>query len=183
MEEPGNVTPAPAQQPQTPQTPLDPRFVMERSIRGGGSWFYWIAAMTLINTISAQLKISGHFVIGAFATQLFDYLAVGGKHAVIKIIMIGLSLFITGIYAAMGVFSLKKQTWAFITGLVLYALDTLLMFAVVKLSGGSLRSILFSIVFHAWALYGIVIGLKANIAFNKLQPVPVVEENQVPVEV
>lgn len=153
---------------QTPQTQNDPALPLQRAIQSGGSWFYWIAALTLINTITAQLKVSGQFVVGAFFTQLFDYFATIAKSPGAKTMMIGMSLIVIAIYAIMGVYSVRKQTWAFVVGLILYGLDTLLMIGMVFLSKEGLGSVLFSILFHIFALLGIINGLRACVAISKL---------------
>lgn len=163
-------TPQPAPAP-APAPQLDPTVVakmqLHRTITSGAHWFYWIAALSLINSIIAFANGGTHFVIGLGVTQIIDTFPKelgGGTPG--KIIALLCSLLVLCIYVLLGFFAVKRQRWAFISGIILYTLDSLIF-----LAGPDFLSI----GFHAFALYGIVGALRAHNALSAMEvPPPVV---------
>src|SRR6266516_3067348 len=49
--------------------------VLEKQLKGGGSWFYWIAGLTLVNAVMALSGSGTRFILGLGLTQIFDKLA------------------------------------------------------------------------------------------------------------
>jgi len=96
----------------------------------GASWFYWIAALSLVNSIVAITGNDWRFIFGLGITQVLDEL---GNHfgGAAKFVALGLNLVVAGIFVLFGVFAHKRHLWAFITGMVLFALDALLMLLLV----------------------------------------------------
>lgn len=128
-------------------------------IKSGGGWFYWIAGLSLINTLVVLFHGKFSFVAGLGITQIIDGL-VAELGPVAAIIGLPINLIIAGIYVVFGYFACRRASWAFITGIVLYALDTvlfLIFFDIIPLA------------FHAFALFGIVAGLKAHNAALKIE--------------
>ena len=96
-----------------------------RRLKSGASWFYWIAGLSLINSIIALLDWEWGFILGLGLTQIFGY--VGAQLGVVgAVLALLLSLMVTGAFIAFGIYAQKGQLWAFIVGMVLYAGDTLL---------------------------------------------------------
>jgi hypothetical protein len=98
-------------------------------------------------------------IIGLGLTQLIDALAAllaeevgSGAGTRVKIVAFLLDAVIAGIVAGFGVFARKRLRWAFIIGMILYALDGLIFLWV----GDYL-----SIGFHLFALYGLYRGVNA----------------------
>lgn len=92
-------------------------------MKSGASWFYWIAALSLINSISAFTGSEWRFIVGLGATQVFDVIGaqIGGAG---KIITLALDLVAAGALVLFGVFGHKGHLWAFLVGMVLFGLDT-----------------------------------------------------------
>src|SRR5258706_7852157 len=66
----------------------------ERRIRSGGSWFYWIAGLSLANTIVSASGGGVGFVIGLTITQVIDHFvrgAEGGAKAVALVLNVGVA--------------------------------------------------------------------------------------------
>jgi hypothetical protein len=91
-------------------------------MRSGASWFYWIAALSVVNSV---LEFSGHgggFLFGLGITQLIDQFAsslgTGGRG-----IAFGLDFLAAGTLVLLGIFGQKGHGWAFILGMLLYACD------------------------------------------------------------
>ena len=141
---------------------------IEKQMKNGANWFFWIAGLSLINTIIFLFDGSVYFVIGLGITQVVDglmYYAVedfGSELApFIQILGLAINLVIMGIFLFFGFRARKGKRWAFITGLILYGLDVLLL-----IWAGDL----FSILFHAVAIFGLVQGLRAAGKLASLEP-------------
>lgn len=131
---------------------------LETQHQGGAKWFYWIAALSLVNSAIIHFGGEWSFVVGLGATQFLDVIAaavaeeVGSGAAIVKALAIAGDLLIAGIFALFGFFALKRKTWAFVAGMALYGVDGLLFLLV----GDWL-----SIGFHVFALLGLAGGLVA----------------------
>ena len=143
------TAPAPVNQPAQDAQ----RLAAEQKLVGAAKWFYWIAGLSVIN---AGLILSGanwHFLVGM---GIIDAVAaVGGKTGGGGMVAaIFVTAFITGICALFGTLALKKHAWVFWVGMVLYALDGLLMF-----SAGDLLPVAFH-VFVLFCLFQGIVALK-----------------------
>jgi hypothetical protein len=130
---------------------------LTRAMKGGASNFYWIAALSVINSLVNMFGGGIFFVMGLGATLVIDGIAGGvaqelGGNSVILIMGFLFSLIFDLIFAAFGYFAGKGHRWAFITGMVLYGLDAVLMLTFQDwLAFG----------FHLFFLYGIWQGFAA----------------------
>lgn len=106
------------------------KYNLERQLKSSAGWFYWIAALSMINWVASVFDIGYSFVVGLGATQLVDGIAqamiedLGSDYAtVLTVISFAATLAISGVYALFGFFGGKRANWAFIIGIVLYILD------------------------------------------------------------
>ncbi|HPF99604.1 MAG TPA: hypothetical protein PLE77_06025 [Kiritimatiellia bacterium] len=132
---------------------------------GGATWFYWIAALSLINSVVILMGSEWSFIIGLGVTQFVDGVAAnvaqqaGAEAApIIKATAFAVDFVIAAFFVVFGIFAVKRQAWAYIMGMVLYAMDALLFLLV----GDML-----SIAFHAFALACIFNGLLASLKMDK----------------
>jgi len=139
---------------------IQARLQVENQIKGGAGWFYWIAALSIINTVISMLGGGWSFIVGLGATQFVDGFAsalandIGsGAATVVKVIAFAVDAAIAAIFTVFGIFGRKGYKWAFVVGMLLYALDGLLFVWIGDL---------LSIGFHLYALYGLYKGLKAT---------------------
>jgi hypothetical protein len=125
-------------------------------MKSGASWFYWIAALSLVNSISAFTGSDWRFILGLGITQFIDALgqSIEGSG---KFIALALDLVAAGVLVLFGVFGCKGHLWAFIVGMVLFALDGVLFLLVQDWIG---------VAFHAFVLYCFFRGFQACRAFN-----------------
>ena len=130
---------------------------LQNSARSGAQWFFWIAGLSIINTISAFSGGSFGFVIGLGVTQAIDGLAGNGETSG-KVIALILNLIAVGIFVFFGVFARRRHAWAFLAGMVLYGLDGLIFLLVKDWIG---------VGFHAFALWCIWVGFQANQKLNR----------------
>ena len=97
----------------------------------GAKWFYGIAALSLVNTAMSLSRGNIRFPVGLGITQVIDAFAlIASEEApaaslVFKIISVILNVIIAGIIALFGWLALKKKSWAFIVGMILFSVDSL----------------------------------------------------------
>jgi hypothetical protein len=135
---------------------------LTRAMKGGANTFYWIAALSVINSLLTIFGAGRYFVIGLGSTLFVDAVAktvsdqLGGS---ILVLIVGfvISLIINLIVAAFGAFAGDGKKWAFIVGMALYGVDALIMLAFTELLGFA---------FHLYFLWAIWRGLSA---LGKLQ--------------
>ncbi|MBD3258387.1 hypothetical protein GF377_08125 [candidate division GN15 bacterium] len=125
---------------------------IEQQADGGANWFFWIAGLSVVNSIIALIDLGIVFPVGLGITQIIDgfALAIGSGS---QIVALGFGLVAASIFVFFGVMARKRLTWAFITGMILYAADALLFLLVMDV---------LSIGFHVWGCIGIYSGLSAT---------------------
>jgi hypothetical protein len=126
-------------------------------MKSGANWFYWIAGLSLINSLIVLFNGDLAFTIGLGITQLIDGIVIGisGEGAgitAIRIFGFVIDSVIAAIFAGFGYFAARMQMWAFITGMLLYLLDT----AIFIFSDSFL-----GVAFHIFALICIFRGFQA----------------------
>ena len=132
---------------------------LEKRLKSGGSWFFWIAGLSLINSIAVFSGSEYGFIVGLSITQILDHLLQGaGGNA--RVIALVLDVIAAGVFVLFGVFACKRHVWAFIVGMVFYAGDTLLTMVL---------GLWLGVAFHAWVLFSLFIGVKAAMQANKLE--------------
>ena len=130
---------------------------LEKQLKGGGSWFYWIAGLSLVNSVLALSGSGTRFILGLGITQLFDELAQGMGSGAGLAVAVVLDLLAAAVFVFFGVFANKRHTWSFIVGMALYALDGLIYLIAQDWLG---------VGFHAFVLFCLFRGFKACRALN-----------------
>lgn len=136
---------------------IQQKLTLQAALKNGAGWFYWIAGLSILNSIIYLFGGSINFVVGLGITILVDVFAkeiaqsLGGS-TLLLVIGFVINIAIAVVFIAFGVLGSKQHRWAIITGMVLYVLDAIIfIFAQDWLSVG----------FHAFALWGIFRGLQA----------------------
>ena len=110
------------QTPSPNSMPIDSeRRALEEQCRKGAQWFYWIAGLSLINAVLALSGQGWRFLLGLGITQLVQELAEQSGGAGLKAGIVGLAMI--GFFAVLGQRAVLGQQWAFVLGMVLFALD------------------------------------------------------------
>jgi hypothetical protein len=142
---------------------VEEKLKLENRFKNGAGWFFWIAGLSLVNSIILMVGGQWNFLIGLGITQVIDGIASGvaaeiGVDAatIIKILAFAADLVVAGVFVSFGVLARKGYKWSFIVGMILYALDGAIFLLVPDF---------LSIGFHLFALFGIYTGLQA---YNKL---------------
>jgi hypothetical protein len=122
---------------------------LEARLARSASWFYWIAALSLINAFTIN---SGYvFFLGSGVVEAAPAF---GQTA-----MIVIDAVVVGGFALFGFLGSRRQTWAMAIGMILYAGDgALYLFAKDYLAAA----------FHAYVLFVLFLGVQASIALNRL---------------
>lgn len=124
----------------------------------GAHWFYWVAGLSLVNSLIMLGGGQIHFVVGLGVTALTDAVAVGIAQQnaelgpVVKGIAIVFAVAVSSVVALLGWLSAKRYTVVMGIGMVLYLVDGLL----ILLLGSTM-----SAAFHAFALFWMWNGLRA----------------------
>lgn len=142
------------------------RLKLEKQMRSGASWFFWIAGLSIINTLIYILNGTITFVVGLGITQLIDGLAMGisdiaepSMMPIIRSLGLVINLAIAGGFVGLGLLGRNGKLWAIITGMVLYALDIIILL---------IASDWLSLAFHLLALAGLFSGAAACSKLSKL---------------
>jgi hypothetical protein len=131
---------------------------LERQFQSGARWFYWIAALSLINSVMSMTGGKLNFVIGLATTRVIDAVAVAGAEKYIeyatiaKVVALAFNVLIAGVFFMFGTFAKKRHNWAFVMGMVCYGADGLLCIPLGSMLGAG---------FHAFAMWCIWGGMKA----------------------
>lgn len=130
---------------------------LEKSLKSGAQWFFWIVGLSLINTIIILVGGDWSFLIGLGVTQLA---AVAAYYWDVSFILpIVVFIIVGGIFITLGYFALKRHTWAFVVGMVLYLLDGIIFIYFFE--------DWLSTAFHVLVLVFLGLGLRANLKYKK----------------
>jgi hypothetical protein len=138
-----------------------------RTFTSGANWFYWIAGLSVANSLATFYKGGMSFVVGLGITQAIDATAfavaeeasAGGD--AIRLGALLVSMVFAGLFAGFGWLAHRGLGWAFLVGMVLYALDGLLFLLV----GDWI-----SIAFHTFALVCVGKGHQALRTLRRAGP-------------
>lgn len=145
---------------------------LKRQFLGGANWFFWIAVLSLVNSIIILFSGKWSFPIGLGITQVFEAFGeegiARGLGEWLKIAVFLLNLAVVGLFVLFGYLARKGNVRAFITGLTLYVLDAVLFLFSGKIGefflyGGAILGV----IIHAIAIYFIFSGLLAARKLNE----------------
>ena len=131
----------------------------------GASWFYWVAGLSLLNSVIAFVGGNMAFVVGLAITGLVDELAweKGQQNPQLATIAnaasFGFAVVVAAVVAGFGWLSNKRIIPIFALGILLYALDGVLYL---------LSQQWLCVAFHAFALFNMWQGL---VAYRKLSAI------------
>jgi len=160
--------------PAVPQ-PTSPALPPDAAVRGlflqgknGAAWFYWIAGLSLINTVLVLTKSNLTFALGLVITMIPDNIAadVAFKLDGNKAVLGGALAFdaaILGLFVLCGYLSQRRILPVFALGMVVYLLDGLLAFLLLGFSD------FIGLAIHAYALWSMWGGFLAYRQLNVLE--------------
>jgi hypothetical protein len=141
-------------------------FMLKQQVKRGANWFYWIAGLSVVNSIILMVGQEMSFIVGLGATQLIDGVVLGMLEETnmpewIKYVALVMDVLVATIYVMFGYLANKGYKAGFIAGMILYALDGLIFLLVMDVM---------SMAFHGFAMFCIFGGLKALGQLRQLPP-------------
>jgi hypothetical protein len=143
------------------------RQLFERG-KNGAAWFYWIAALSLVNTVMILTEGGMAFALGLNLTIIPDSIAAGialkpGGNRAILVAALLFDAFILGMFAFCGYLSQRRVLSIYALGMVIYLLDGLVGLALLGFAD------FIGIGIHAFALWSMWSGFQAYRQINRLQ--------------
>lgn len=135
------------------------RTQMQNAINQGANWFFIIAVFSVVNTFLSMGEKGWFFVVDLGVTMIINQIHKELELTSTSLIII-LNLLFSAIFAMFGIFARKKHLWGFIAGMILYALDALLLLVLKDFLG---------FVFHLLVLFFIFKGVRALSVFEKIE--------------
>ena len=140
---------------------------IEAQFKAGASWFFWIASLSVINSIIFRLGGNLNFIFGLGLTQVIDAIdisivdnALYPNANTVHILSMVLILLIAGLFALFGLLAQKKIKWIYLVGMAFYLLDGLILL---------MFQDFISAAFHAYVLFGLWRGYKALVALLSME--------------
>ena len=147
--------------------------VAEKQTQQGGDWFFWIAGLSLINSLLGMIHSPIGVLFGLGTTDVIDQFgaAAGGSGRIIAFV---LDIVVAGIFALFGLWARKGARWAFIVGAIFYVLDALLVLLLTKQYIEAAA--------HAYVLFRLFQGFQAagQLQLLRAQPLPPPYSGSVP---
>lgn len=129
---------------------------LEQRYKSGARWFFWIAALSLITSLVSFGGGGFGFFLSLGVTQVIDGFAKGMSEELgdsIKVVALLFDVFVAGVFVFLGWLALKRQTWSFVLGLALFALDALVLLAF---------QVWISFAFHVYVIFVMMRGYQAG---------------------
>ena len=144
-----------------PRIPVDEaRLAM--TARSGANWFYWVAALSIINSV---ISLSGghvSFLAGLAIPQVADVYAAHLGY-VGPYFSLGTDLVLAFFFCGFGYLTTHGSRAAFIVGMVLYVLDGAVFF---------LFKLWLPLAFHGFVLFQMIVGWRARQKLSRLRAEP-----------
>ena len=106
---------------------------VESGIKSSANWFWWVAGLSIANSIATMLELKYGMLLGLGLGQFIDamfYYDLEGNFqdpsVVAKVVHLFLTACVAGVFVILGFFARRRSLAAFVIGMVLYALDALL---------------------------------------------------------
>ena len=136
---------------------FDRAYLAERA-DSGANWFYWLAALSLGNSIWSFFSVGVQFVFGLGIAMLADALATQAGSGW-RLVALGFAMFLSAGFAILGIFA-RRSPPLFLAGIVVYGFDAVVL-----------------LVFQAWihaAVHGYVLFrlIKGWLALGDLRALP-----------
>lgn len=115
-------------------------------VQSAARWFWWIAGLSLVNSVVLLSGGNFNFVVGLAITQIADAI-----FQQVKVVAMVVDALVLGFFIGAGLLARRGQVWAFVVGGIAYLLDGILC---------ALFEDWMSAAFHAYALFWIFHGWK-----------------------
>jgi hypothetical protein len=130
---------------------------LEKRMISSAQWFYWIAILSVVNSVVNLMRQDELSLFGRTSSVFVNQVASGlaRRHpdwfGIFQGVALGFACCAAGGFALIGRASIRRETWCYIIGIALYALDTILALV--------FQHYLMA-VFHVIVLYLLNVGLQ-----------------------
>ncbi len=139
--------------------------------KNGAAWFYWIAGLSIVNTVMVLAEGGRRFALGLVVTMVGDAVAAkalkpGGEMSLL-LVALAFNAFVLGLFIVCGRLSQRRMLSIYALGMVLYLLDAIFSFMLsgfMRTGGGFI-----GIGIHAYALWSMWSGFVAYRQLNVLE--------------
>ena len=136
---------------------------LQGQVNSGANWFFWIAGLSLVNSLIIFFDGDRSFAIGLGITQIVDAIAsvsvADGASTIVKTLALVFDVIVIAVFVGFGFLGRARHLWAFIVGIALFALDSLIFVIAFDFIG---------IAIHALALFFLVRGMLAVRQINAM---------------
>jgi hypothetical protein len=142
------------------------RMLLLRRAKGGINWFYWVAGLTIINTIIFVTGRIPNYFLGLGVAQLVDGYTVAVANGteiapLMHWVAAAMDLLLSSIFLLFGYRGQRSYRSWIVAGIVLYTLDGMVFL---------LLGVWLGVAFHAFVIYSLVRGLRAMDELNRIGP-------------
>jgi hypothetical protein len=142
----------------------------QNAARNAASWFWWIAGLSLVNSVAAILQLDYAMILGLGVTQIADAILAGilketsgGIAVMAKLIHLVEVLVAAGFFYLMGVKARAMRVWAYTLGMLVYSADAAIFLLVQDWVG---------VGFHVFVLFMLFGGYSLTKAIRAAQAAP-----------
>lgn len=129
---------------------IEERLRVRSAFLSSANWFYWIAGLSVLNTVLVLFATDWMMLVGLGVTYVgawfFSEMGVLGV-----LLTIGSTAFVAAFFALLGYFARQRKAWAFVLGIVLYAADGIIFVVFQDW---------LSVAFHVYVIYSIARGFR-----------------------
>lgn len=138
-----------------------------RTVQSSASWFWWVAGLSLINSVGAMFDSSYGMVLGLGITQMIDAIFLYGADGesasptlAVRGVHLALVLAIAGVFVAIGVAAKRHSAMAFVVGMALYLADALVYVMASDWIGVGFHAF---VLFMLWGGYATLRAIQASV--------------------
>jgi len=95
------------------------------AVKGGASWFLLIGLLSMVNSVAFIMNQKIFFIFGLGVTRLVDSIIMG-PNTEYMVPGLFLNMILSGILVLFWHYARQEKSWAFLTGVIFYGLDTLI---------------------------------------------------------
>ncbi|MGM9637142.1 MAG: hypothetical protein ACI3YK_04050 [Eubacteriales bacterium] len=172
---------------QNPQNLTNPRFALQNKLNisrgnlmlvilftvincalliGGSTTYFLFSAIVPYALIATSQYLTGFAPLEAYEGEYaFEFLP-----AMVFYVVIAVAAVIVLCYLVCWILAKKHAFAAFLTALILFGIDSLLLFLDTVLGGSIDLSVLIDVAAHVWVIYYLILGLSASVKLKKLPP-------------
>ncbi len=160
-----------------PTPPINTRASMQNKYDVARANLLAVLGFSLVNVIISAVGADMYFLFSAWipllVTTFGKLLMAQTQEVLLLVLCVAVSVILILPYFFCWLFSKKQIGWM-VGALVYFAMDCVLLL-VISVSSGEIVSALVDILFHAWVMYYLIIGVRSGFALKKLPEAPIPE--------